>query len=60
MLAQIHQDDLRLIQLTSLSLSSRNQQDQGQATMIQSIQQSLKARYPGAETGPADAAQEAP
>jgi len=53
MLAQIHQDDLRLIQLSSLQLSGQNRSDEGQATMIQSISQSIKARYPGIQTQPA-------
>jgi len=60
MLAQIHQDDLRLIQLSSLRLSSQNQNDQGQATMIQDISRSIKARYPGAATGQTTPASEVP
>jgi len=59
MLAQIHQDDLRLIQLSSLRLSGQNQNDEGQATMIQDINQSIKAHYPGVTTGQTTPAPEA-
>lgn len=44
MLAEIHEDNLRLLQMQALQLSNANQHQENEATMIQSLKQSLQTR----------------
>ena len=48
MLTQLHEDNLRIIQLVSLQLSAQARPAEGQETMMQSIKQSVQNRYPTA------------
>jgi len=48
MLTQLHEDNLRIIQLVSLQLSAQVQPAEGQQTMLQDINQSVQSHYPTA------------
>jgi hypothetical protein len=48
MLTQLHEDNLRIIQLVSLQLSAQARPAEGQETMMQNIKQSVQNRYPTA------------
>ena len=48
MLTQLHEDNLRIIQLVSLQLSGQSRQPEAQETMIQNISQSVQGHYPSA------------
>ncbi len=52
MLTQIHEDNLRLIQLQSMQLAAEARRQQGDATSIQDLQSSLQKRYPNAQVQP--------
>jgi hypothetical protein len=47
-LTQLHEDNLRLLQLLSLQLTAQTRAQEGQQTMIQNINQSVQTHYPGA------------
>jgi hypothetical protein len=48
MMTQLHEDNLRIIQLMSLQLSAQARTPEGQEMMIQNINHSLQSRYPTA------------
>lgn len=48
MLTQLHEDNLRIIQLVSLQLSAQARPAEGQETMMQNIRTSVQNRYPTA------------
>lgn len=48
MLSQIHEDNLRLIQLQSMQLASEARRQKGDASSLQGLQQSLQSRFPNA------------
>jgi hypothetical protein len=47
-LTQLHEDNLRLLQLLTLQLTAQTRAQEGQQTMIQNINQSVQTHYPGA------------
>ena len=48
MLTQLHEDNLRIIQLVSLQLSAQARPAEGQETMMQNIKTSVQSHYPTA------------
>jgi hypothetical protein len=48
MLTQIHEDNLRLIQLQSMQLATEARRQQGDSSSLQNIQKSLQTRFPTA------------
>ncbi len=51
MLLQLHEDNLRLIQLSSIRTLGKNRRQKGELDMIQNIKAGIKRRFPGAPTG---------
>ncbi len=51
MLLQLHEDNLRLIELASIQTLGQNQRGKGELNMIQNIKAGLKKRFPNAQIG---------
>ncbi len=51
MLIQLHEDNLRLIQLASLQTLGQNRRQKSEADMIQNIRGSVKRRFPSSPSG---------
>ena len=48
MMTQLHEDNLRLIEISSMRLATEMRQQQGEQTLIKSIRKSVEKRAPGA------------
>ena len=53
-LGQLHEDNLRIIQLSSMQLAGEARRQEAESNMVQGIRQSIQNRYPNAGTGTED------